>query len=215
MVLHTWSHLPYTLSQQLYGDYAVYSYSDADNDSKSLMVLGRIGKTLDFMRGSCNISGSYNRNESRLFSQQEAVQSISDGWSVACNINGFPCRWFSFDYAIEYSDSRIMLNDAVAPWLSAMTNELSLNFTPHAKWEWNIRGEYYRNELTEGTFKNIVMLDTKLVFKPSKRIELSASLTNIFNKTQYNYTLYSQLSSLESQRQLRGRQLLFSIILRK
>ena len=107
------------------------------------------------------------------------------------------------------------MNDDVAPWLSTIKNELSLNFVPHAKWEWQISGEYYRNELTEGTFKNIVMLDTKLIFKPSKRIELCASLTNIFNKTQYNCIIYSQLSSLESQRQLRGRQLLLSIVLRK
>lgn len=59
------------------------------------------------------------------------------------------------------------------------------------------------------------MLDTKLTFKPSGRIELSASLTNILNKKQYNYTTYSQLSSFESQRSLRGRQLLFSITVRK
>ena len=215
MVLHSWSHLPYTLSQQLYGDYAVYSYSDAKNDSKSLMALGSIGKTLDFMRGSCNINGSYNRNESRLFSQQQSVQSVSDGWSVGGKINGSPCRWFGFDYAIEYSDSRLKMNGAAAPWLSAMTNELSLNFMLNTKWEWQVSGEHYRNELTEGTYKNIVMLDTKLIFKPSKRIELSASLTNILNKTQYNYTTYSQLSSFESQRSLRGRQLLFSITLRK
>lgn len=215
MVLHSWSHLPYTLSQQLYGDYVVYSYSDANNDSKSLMALGSIGKTLDFMRGSCNINGSYNRNESRLFSQQQSVQSVSDGWSIGGKINGSPCRWFGFDYAIEYSDSRLKMNGAAAPWLSAMTNELSLNFMLNTKWEWQVSGEHYRNELTEGTYKNIVMLDTKLIFKPSKRIELSASLTNILNKTQYNYTTYSQLSSFESQRSLRGRQLLFSIILRK
>lgn len=215
MVLHSWSHLPYTLSQQLYGDYVVYSYSDANNDSKSLMALGSIGKTLDFMRGSCNINGSYNRNESRLFSQQQSVQSVSDGWSVGGKINGSPCRWFSFDYRIDYSDSRLKMNGAAAPWLSAMTNELSLNFMLNTKWEWQVSGEHYRNELTEGTYKNIMMLDTKLIFKPSKRIELSASLTNILNKTQYNYTTYSQLSSFESQRSLRGRQLLFSIILRK
>lgn len=215
LVLHSWSRLPYTLSQQLYGDYAVYSYSDAKNDNKSLMALGSIGKTLDFMRGSCNINGSYNRNESRLFSQQQSVQSVSDGWSVGGKINGSPCRWFSFDYRIDYSDSRLKMNGAAAPWLSAMTNELSLNFMPHTKWEWQVSGEHYRNELTEGTYKNIVMLDTKLIFKPSKRIELSVSLTNILNKTQYNYTTYSQLSSFESQRSLRGRQLLFSITLRK
>ncbi len=60
-----------------------------------------------------------------------------------------------------------------------------------------------------------MMFDTKLTFKASKRIELSASLTNILNKTQYNYTTYSQLSSFESQRSLRGRQLLLSVTIRK
>ena len=86
---------------------------------------------------------------------------------------------------------------------------------PHTKWQWQVSGEHYSNELTEGTFKNIVMLDTRLTFKATKRIELSASLTNILNKKQYSYTTYSQLSSFESRRSLRGRQLLFSITLRK
>lgn len=215
MVLHSWSHLPYTLAQQLFGNYAVYSYSDADNDGKSLMAIGSLGKTLDFMRGSCNINGSFNRNESKLLSQQQSVRSVGTGWSVGGKINGSPWRWFSFDYAISYTNSRLTMNGASAPWLSAMTNELSLNFIPHTKWQWQVSGEHYRNELTEGTYKNVVMLDTKLIFKPSKRIELSASLTNILNKKQYNYTTYSQLSSFESQRSLRGRQLLFSITLRK
>lgn len=215
LVMHSWSHLPYTLAQQLYGDYVVYSYTDAKNDGKTLMAMGSLGKTLDFMRGSCNINGSYNRNESRLFSQQQSVQSVSDGWSVGGKINGSPWRWFSFDYAINYSDSRLAMNGESAPWLSSLRNELSLTIIPHSKWQWQISGEHYRNELTEGSFKTVVMLDTKLTFKATKRIEVSASLTNILNKKQYNYITYSNLSSFESQRQLRGRQLLFSINIRK
>lgn len=215
MVMHSWSHLPYTLAQQLYGDYAVYSYADADNDGKTLMAYGSIGKTLDFMRGSCNINGSFNRNESQLLSQQQSVQSVSTGWSIGGKVNGSPWRWFSFDYAISYSDSRLTMNGTSAPWLLSMKNELNLSFIPHTKWQWQIGGEHYHNELTEGEYKNIVMLDTKLIFNPTKHIELAASLTNILNKTQYNYTTYSQLSSFESQRQLRGRQLLLSLTLRK
>lgn len=215
MVMHSWSHLPYTLAQQLYGDYAVYSYADADNDGKTLMAYGNIGKTLDFMRGSCGINGSFNRNESQLLSQLQSVQSVSMGWSIGGKVNGSPWRWFSFDYAISYSDSRLTMNGTSAPWLLSMKNELNLSFIPHTKWQWQIGGEHYHNELTEGEYKNIVMLDTKLIFKPTKSIELAASLTNILNKTQYNYTTYSQLSSFESQRQLRGRQLLLSLTLRK
>ncbi|HBN62304.1 MAG TPA: hypothetical protein DD424_00200, partial [Porphyromonadaceae bacterium] len=75
--------------------------------------------------------------------------------------------------------------------------------------------EHYRNELTEHNYKNVVMLDTKLTYQLNKRIEFAASLTNILDKRSYNYTTYSELSSFESQRQLRGRQFLFSITLRK
>lgn len=215
MVMHSWSHIPYTMAQQLYGDYVVYSYADAKNVGKMLMAMGNIGKTLDFMRGSCNVNGSFSRNESHLLSQQQSVNSVSTGWSVGGKINGNPCRWFSFDYRIDYSDSRLTMNGMSESWLSTMENELSLTFIPHRKWQWTVSGEHYRNELTEHNYKNIVMLDTKLTFQLNKRIEFSASLTNILNKRSYNYTTYSQLSSFESQRQLRGRQFLFSITIRK
>ncbi len=46
-------------------------------------------------------------------------------------------------------------------------------------------------------------------------LEFSATLSNIFNQRTYNYTTYNQLNSFESQRRLRGRELLFSISLRK
>ena len=215
MVMHSWTHVPYTMAQQLYGDYVVYSYADANNDGKMLMASGNIGKTLDFMRGSANVNGSFSRNESQLFSQSQAVNSVSTGWSVGGRISGSPFRCFSFDYRIDYSYSRLTMNGLSESWLSTMENELSLTFIPHRKWQWTVSGEHYRNELTENNYKNIVLLDTKLTYQLNKKIELAASLSNILDKRSYNYTTYSELSSFESQRQLRGRQLLFSITLRK
>lgn len=215
MVMQSWTRVPYTMAQQLYGDYVVYSYADARNDGKMLMAMGNIGKTLDFMRGSCNVNGSFSRNESHLLSQRQSVNSVSTGWSVGAKINGNPCSWFSFDYRINWSDRRLTMNDMRASWLSAMENELGLTFIPHSKWQWTLSGEHYRNEITEHDYKDVVMLDTKLTFLPTKRIEFAASLTNILNRQSYNYTSYSQLSSFESRRQLRGRQFLLSITLRK
>ncbi len=215
MVLHSWTHVPYTMAQQLYGDYVVYSYADAKNDSKMLLAMGNIGKTLDFMRGSCNVNGSFRRNESHLLSQSQTVNSVSTGWSVGVKINGNPCNWFSFDYRIDYSDNLLTMNGQSEAWLSTLENVLSLTFIPHSKWQWTISGEHYCNELSEHNFKNEVMLDTKLTYQLNKKIELAASLSNILDKRNYNYTTYSELTSFESQRQLRGRQILFSITLRK
>ena len=107
------------------------------------------------------------------------------------------------------------MNGQSESWLSTMENELSRPFIPHRKWQWTVSGEHYRNELTENNYKNIVLLDTKLTYQFNKKIEFAASPTNILDKRSYNYTTYSELSSFESQRQLQGRQLLFSITLRK
>ena len=215
MVMQSWSHRPYTLAQQLYGDYVVYSYTDAESDGQMLMASGNIGKTLDFMRGSANINGSFRPNESHLISENTNVNSVGTSWSVGAKINGAPLRWFSFDYRFEWASSRMSMNGTNASWLGNMENELLLNIMPHRKWEWHISGEHYRNELIADQFKNVFLLDTKVIFKLNKRLELSASLSNIFNQRTYNYTTYNQLTSFESQRWLRGRELLISISLRK
>lgn len=214
LVMHSWSHLPYMMSQMVYGNYVMYNYKEADNDSKLLLAMGSISKTLDFMSGNFAINGTFTRNSSDLLSQQSLVNSVNTGWSIGGKINGSPCRWLSFDYVIDYYANTITMNETSTPWLSTMTNELSLNIVPTSKWQWEISGMHYCNEIMEDKFKNLFMLDTKLTFKPSKRIELSASLINILNKRHYNYTTYSQLSSFECQRSLRGRQLLFSIIIK-
>ncbi len=215
MVLQSWSHRPYTLAQQLYGDYVVYSYASAKSDGQMLMASGNIGKTLDFMRGSANINGSFSRNESHLISENTNVNSVGTSWSVGAKINGAPLRWLSFDYRFEWASSRMSMNGTNASWLGNMENELLLNIMPHRKWEWHISGEHYRNELTADQFKNVFLLDTKVIFNLNKRLELSASLSNIFNQRTYNYTTYNQLTSFESQRWLRGRELLISISLIK
>lgn len=214
-VMQSWSHNPYTLAQQLYGDYVVYSYTSAKSDGQMLMASGNIGKTLDFMRGSANINGSFSRNGSHLISENSSVNSVGTSWSVGAKINGSPLRWLSFDYRFEWASSRMSMNGINASWLGNMENELLFNIMPHKKWEWHISGEHYRNELTADQFKNVFLLDTKVIYKLNKRLELSASLSNIFNQRTYNYTTYNQLTSFESQRWLRGRELLITISLRK
>ena len=214
-VMQSWSHNPYTLAQQLYGDYVVYSYTSAKSDGQMLMASGNIGKTLDFMRGSANVNGSFSRNESHLISENSAVNSVGTSWSVGAKVNGSPLRWLSFDYRFELASSRMSMNGTSASWLGNMENEFLLNIMPHKKWEWHIGAEHYHNELTSAQFKNVFLLDTKVIYKLNKRLELSASLSNIFNQRTYNYTTYNQLTSFESQRWLRGRELLISISLRK
>lgn len=215
MASQSWSSLPYTLAQVLYGDYAVYSYSPAHSRSRRTFANATVGKTLDFMRGSLSVNGTYTRNVSHLLSQDRAVSSVTDFYGVGARLSGSPAGWLSFDYTLSFADSRLAMNGLRESWLSSLRNELSLTFVPATKWQLSVGGEHYRNELAQGDYKSVLMLDFKAVYRLSKRVEFGASLTNILNRDTYNYISYSSLSSFESRRQLRGRQLLLSITLRK
>lgn len=215
LVLRSWSHVPYTMEQQLYGDYIVYSYTTAKSDSKRLMASADIGKTLEILRGGVNIKGSFSRNESRLISESEPVTSVGTSWNIGLTFNANPIKWLNLDYSFDFAASNLAMNGLGADWLSGMENTLSLNILPHRKWEWNTAGEHYRNEISADHYKNALLINTKILYKLSKRIELSACMNNIFDRRTYSYTSYSTISSFESQRRLRGRELLISISLKK
>lgn len=215
LAIRSWNQTPYTLVQKLYGDYLVYSYSTAKNNGDRFIAQGNIGKTLDFIRGSANLNGLFTRIGTHLISQDREVNNITTSWSGGVKLNGMPASFLSFDYSFGYSANCLSMNGLEATWLRNIRNELMFNIIPHSKWEWHISGEHYLNEIASNRFKPTLLCDTKLIFKPTKRMELSASLTNIFNNTEYNYITYNQLSSYESQRYLRGRELLISIILKK
>lgn len=58
------------------------------------------------------------------------------------------------------------------------------------------------------------MLDTKLIFNISNRLEISASVTNLLNRKEYSYTTYGTVSQCERSSQLRGREFMISIYLK-
>ncbi|MDE6237096.1 MAG: TonB-dependent receptor [Muribaculaceae bacterium] len=214
-IRQSWSSRPYMTGQYLYGDYVVYSLIKSKGNSLNFIANGSIGKTLDFMKGSIRVDGGYNESRTELLAQDNRVNSRNRSWNTGVTIGGTPVRWFSFDYHILFSSSRLSMGDMNASWLYNMENDLMLNFMPHRKWEWHISGEHYRNELMADNFKNVFLLDTKLVYKLSKKLEISMVVNNILNQRTYNYTTYDQWSSFESQRWLRGREVLLTLTLRK
>ena len=80
---------------------------------------------------------------------------------------------------------------------------------------WTTGGEYYRNQIEADSYKNMFMLDSKLTFNITKRLELSASLTNILNRKEYSYTSFGTLSQYERSSRLRGREFMISVYLKK
>ena len=215
ILIKSWSNTPYKTSQHFVDDFIFHSYDASPSRSQSLNIMGNVSKTLDFMRGSIAVNGGYSRMANNMVSENVPTLYHNTTWNLGGRINGSLSNYVYWSYNIKYSNSQLSMNREEMQNLDRYTHSFSLNISPIDVLSWETEGEYYRNEVAEGNYKNLFLLDTKLTWQISKRMELMASVNNLFNRKEYTYTTYNNLSSIESTRYLRGREFMFTIYLKK
>ena len=215
ILIKSWSNTPYKTTQHFVDDFIFHSYEASPSRSQSLNIMGNVNKTLDFMRGSIAVNGGYSRMANNMVSENVPTLYHNTTWNLGGRINGSLSNYVYWSYNIKYSNSQLEMNRKEMQNLDRYTHSFSLNISPIDVLSWETEGEYYRNEVAEGNYKNLFLLDTKLTWQVSKRMELVASVNNLFNRQEYTYTTYNNLSSIESTRYLRGREFLFTIYLKK
>lgn len=215
ILMKSWSNTPYKTSQHFVDDFILHSYEASPSRSQSLNIMGNVSKTLDFMRGSIAVNGGYSRMANNMVSENVPTLYHNTTWNLGGRINGTISNYAYWSYNIKYSNSQLSMNREEMQNLDRYTHSFSLDISPIDVLSWETEGEYYRNEVAEGNYKNLFLLDTKLTWQISKRMELMASVNNLFNRKEYTYTTYNNLSSIESTRHLRGREFMFTIYLKK
>ena len=215
ILIKSWSNTPYKTTQHFVDDFIFHSYEASPSRSQSLNIMGNVSKTLDFMRGAISMNGGYIRMANNMISESVPTLYHNTSWNLGGRINGSLSNYLYWSYNIKYSNSQLSMNREEMQNLDRYTHSFSMNISPIDVLSWEMEGEYYQNEVAEGNYKNLFLLDTKLTWQISKRMELVASVNNLFNRQEYTYTTYNNLSSIESTRYLRGREFLFTIYLKK
>ena len=215
ILIKSWSNTPYKTTQHFVDDFIFHSYEASPSRSQSLNIMGNVSKTLDFMRGAISMNGGYTRMANNMVSEGVPTLYHNTSWNLGGRINGSLSNYVYWSYNIKYSNSQLSMNREEMQSLDRYTHSFSMNISPIDVLSWETEGEYYRNEVAEGNYKNLFLLDTKLTWQISKRMELMASVNNLFNRKEYTYTTYNNLSSIESTRYLRGREFMFTIYLKK
>lgn len=215
MIVKSWSSTPYKVTQHFTDDFIIYAYEPSTSYSQSLNVIGNFSKTLDFMDGSISVNGGYTKNDKNIISEDSPTQFHYSSWNIGGRLYGNITDYASLSYNIIYSRSMLDANHEQHRNLDQQIHSFALTISPLNSLSWQTEGEYYRNEIVESNYKHMLLLNTKLVWKVNRRLELAASLTNILNRKEYAYTVYNNLSSVQSTRFLRGRECLFTVYLRK
>ena len=215
ILIKSWSNTPYKTTQHFVDDFIFHSYEASPSRSQSLNIMGNVSKTLDFMRGAISMNGGYTRMANNMVSENVPTLYHNTSWNLGGRINGSISNYVYWSYNLKYSNSQLSMNREEMQSLDRYTHSFSMNISPIDVLSWETEGEYYRNEVAESNYKNLFLLDTKLTWQVSKRMELVASVNNLFNRQEYTYTTYNNLSSIESTRYMRGREFLFTIYLKK
>ena len=215
ILMKSWSNTPYKTTQHFVDDFIFHSYEASPSRSQSLNIMGNVSKTLDFMRGAISINGGYTRMANNMVSENVPTLYHNTSWNLGGRINGSLSNYVYWSYNLKYTNSQLSMNREEMQSLDRYIHSFSLNISPIDVLSWETEGEYYRNEVAESNYKNLFLLDTKLTWQISKRMELAASVNNLFNRKEYTYTTYNALSSIESTRYLRGREFMLTIYLKK
>ena len=86
-----------------------------------------------------------------------------------------------------------------------------MNITPTEALVLQLSGEHYYTRLTSETSKHLFLADISVRWKISEKWELSASVDNLFNQSQYAYTLFDGLSSSSYSYGIRPRDILVGV----
>lgn len=210
-----WNKSKFGTVQNIVGDYIFHSYRSQPSESKNAMAFFNASKTLDFMRGAIGFKGDYRRVENNLLSQGVNTTYTSNSYSLSPSINGNISSFLNWTLRFTWDRSDLAISHMKNRSTDNFIYSGSVTLTPCPLITWTTGGEFYRNDIESGIYKNIFMLDTKLTFNISKSFEISASATNLLNKKNYSYTSYGTISQYERSSQLRGREFLLSIYLKK
>lgn len=210
-----WNKSKFGTVQNIVGDYVFYSYRSQPSDSRSAMAFLNVSKTLDFMRGAIGVRGNYRRIDNNLLSQGIQTQYRNDSFSLSPFINGNISSWLNWNLKFTWDRSSLKIADIASHYTEGFIYAGNVNLTPCSLITWTMGGEFYRNRIEAGRYKEMMMLDTKITFNISSRLELSASATNLLNRKDYSYITYGTVAQCERSSRLRGREFMISIYLKK
>ncbi len=210
-----WNRSKFGIVQNIVDDYVFNSYRSQPSESQNAITLVNLSKTLDFIRGAVGVRGSYRNLENSLLSQGIYTNYINDSYSVSPFINGNISNYFNWNLRFTWDRSMLQIAELPKQSSDSFIYSGSFTLTPCPLVTWTSGGEFYHNRIETGHYKTLLMLDTKLTFNISKSIEIAASVTNLLNRKEYSYSTYGTISKYERSSQLRGREFLISIYLKK
>lgn len=214
-VIRSWSSQGYLSEQEFFEDYILRTYRNTSTRSNTWTMLGNLSYQVDFLKGTAGLGFIYRKNSRTMLSEGVLTDYTQETYSLNGRLNGRIGKVLNWQYRLLYTQNNLNISKQFNQRLHQWEHALTLTANLGERWEIQGAGEYYNNEIAKKQFKNMLLADGKVSYQLTRQLELSATVSNLFNKKNYAYTIYNDLSSVNYTRIIRGREFFISIYLKK
>lgn len=183
----------------------VHSLMPQAYQSNSQVVSARISKGIDWINGAASVQGTYYVLHSQM-SQNRVLMPYSMSMAECSgDLNGEVGDVLDWNYRIGFSRQGLSTDAGRLFSSKKLSNKVSTDWHFWKKVTFRVDAEHYSNEVSEDNFKHVFFLDASIVYKISKKYEVSLDASNLLDKNLYDYTLNNTLSTYISKQRIRGR----------
>lgn len=154
-----------------------------------------------------NASGSWSRRET--IQQDISVRYYGRSISAGIELNCTPAKWMNFRWnpTVSHIISSYLGNSSS---YTDFGEYITLSFFPGGGVELRGMLEHIRKPINNGVYKNMALLDFKVVWKHGKW-RWNLALDNMLDRKNYRYTVFSGLDTRHLDYKLKGRTLVASV----
>lgn len=203
--------------------YAAYSYTDTlstvtylrgGNHRRRFMASTTVDK--NFTRAGVVLKGGidYSRTSYLLAQSGVLVLNRSDAMSFNFDATFQKLKWLRLYAGVTGTASRERNSMYRSDILSSFKTDASLYLFPLKGMELKMSYQNYANEIAKSEFAVCDMFDISAKYKISKAVEAGTAVTNLFNVSYYTVTQNTGIDTFSSRLPLRGREVLFTLLLR-
>ena len=208
-VSRTFSTSPYTPTRRFVGDYIILSAIEQESKSRSWQANLIASKGINLWNGVVNLRTLYLNSDASMLQNGIMTDYNSQMLNVRAGLDFSFWKDMHLRYGLTFNQSRMEIQSMdYSQKIDGWKQDLSI-IIPVSPFTIDLRGEYYRNEITSGNYKDFFLADIKASYK-SKRLDLTLSLNNLLNRDTYSYVITSDLTSSTSTNCIRGRELLLT-----
>lgn len=187
-------------------------FRKGDTKSEGYNASAEISKDVRAIGGKVGLTANYAVNSGNMIQNNNLFDYKSYSTTVTGSMNAAMGMWGSLDYNCSYTNLKMKQPGSEVGESSAdyIKQSMTLSVIPLKRLSLDLSADHYYNSATD-TDKNIVLSNLYLQYRAAKKLELSASVNNIFNKKSFSNSSIGSLSFYSTHYRLRGREVTVGI----